>query len=822
MANEFKVKKGLVVDGTGTVLDIQGTQGQLFSVTDSLTGDLFSVSDISGIPIFNVNSSGLTTTDGTLSVTGNSTFGGVVGLTSGTSGTTSKLLFKTTDNADGSAFIQKEAYWLRLSAHQNEGFKFTDTTNSTILLQLNGGAQTGGNGINSATFLGSITGTTLTGTSLDINGAADISTGSMTTAASHFQLNTPSGYIQIGAMNTSHAHIYSDRPTFYFNKSILILGNTVLTTASTGITTSQITNLSGTNTGDQTLSGLGGALDSAVVHKSGTESINGAKTFSNTANHYSGHLYFDPYDAAGNHYPHFNDGSDAGGTTVNWRQYYGSSYKTHQWVSDASGNMQFTYRGIIKATSDGIFGGNIELASDKVVLFKANSTWSALLKVGGNGWAGNSTTASMVTTNGNLHLDAATGQATYLNYYAGTGGIKFCDGANNITASLTSAGVMSWNAGNSNNANTAYTHSQAAHAPSNANYITNNNQLTNGSGFQNNTPVTNFTVYGDTDKYYPVILTPPYSSKMTHMQIYRGYSETGPNDWNTSTHKGGVTIDFAFRFGGWGGYPNMYEVSSYGEIYSRIFGGMAWTAHTMKMVVYLRGGGSGGATYHVCADQLPGVQVCSLTSDSNYVDNTNNGKWYSYDNSNNAYDVFVYTRTQTQADTGIQNEVYARMAVRKNLSLNVVGTPSYTLPYINTTQTQTAAGNKTFTGTNFTVGSGGTSSLYCGNEGSGKFTRFHLNNTDTYWDMACGDVIWRQGSAGGSHRFEHDMTNGKFLASGDIVAFGSPSDKRLKENIKPVESALDKVMKLQGVTFDWKEKGITNLKHDIGLSLIHI
>jgi len=41
-----------------TVLDVQGTQGQLFSVTDDLTGDLFTVSDISGVPIFNVNASG--------------------------------------------------------------------------------------------------------------------------------------------------------------------------------------------------------------------------------------------------------------------------------------------------------------------------------------------------------------------------------------------------------------------------------------------------------------------------------------------------------------------------------------------------------------------------------------------------------------------------------------------------------------------------------------------------------------------------------------------------------------------------------------------
>ena len=52
MANEFKVRKGLVVNGSGSVLlDIQGSQGQLFSVTDQLSGSLFSISDISGIPV---------------------------------------------------------------------------------------------------------------------------------------------------------------------------------------------------------------------------------------------------------------------------------------------------------------------------------------------------------------------------------------------------------------------------------------------------------------------------------------------------------------------------------------------------------------------------------------------------------------------------------------------------------------------------------------------------------------------------------------------------------------------------------------------------
>jgi hypothetical protein len=72
MANEFKIKKGLIVTGAdgGTVVDIQGSQGQLFSVTDDLSGSIFAVSDISGVPILDVNSSGLSTFDGDVNIDG--------------------------------------------------------------------------------------------------------------------------------------------------------------------------------------------------------------------------------------------------------------------------------------------------------------------------------------------------------------------------------------------------------------------------------------------------------------------------------------------------------------------------------------------------------------------------------------------------------------------------------------------------------------------------------------------------------------------------------------------------------------------------------
>ena len=58
----IQINEGNVGIGTTTPLaklDIQGTQGQLFSVTDNLSGSIFAVADISGVPIFDVNSSGV-------------------------------------------------------------------------------------------------------------------------------------------------------------------------------------------------------------------------------------------------------------------------------------------------------------------------------------------------------------------------------------------------------------------------------------------------------------------------------------------------------------------------------------------------------------------------------------------------------------------------------------------------------------------------------------------------------------------------------------------------------------------------------------------
>jgi hypothetical protein len=132
-------------------------------------------------------------------------------------------------------------------------------------------------------------------------------------------------------------------------------------------------------------------------------------------------------------------------------------------------------------------------------------------------------------------------------------------------------------------------------------------------------------------------------------------------------------------------------------------------------------------------------------------------------------------------------------------------------------------GNASAQGTTFLYNSGATSYL-----AANKYTLIgnHSNPTNTaatFYDQSGQGptisgfaVCFRTGST--PAQTAKLNSSGTFTVLGDIVAYGSPSDIRLKENIKPIKSALDKVSKLQGVTFDWKEKSedILDIKEDIG------
>lgn len=70
-----------------------------------------------------------------------------------------------------------------------------------------------------------------------------------------------------------------------------------------------------------------------------------------------------------------------------------------------------------------------------------------------------------------------------------------------------------------------------------------------------------------------------------------------------------------------------------------------------------------------------------------------------------------------------------------------------------------------------------------------------------YWNRANACLAIGGSSTSSSYKA---YVNGALYASGDVVAF---SDGRYKENILKIDDALSKVLKLNGVTYTWKEDG---------------
>ena len=58
---------------------------------------------------------------------------------------------------------------------------------------------------------------------------------------------------------------------------------------------------------------------------------------------------------------------------------------------------------------------------------------------------------------------------------------------------------------------------------------------------------------------------------------------------------------------------------------------------------------------------------------------------------------------------------------------------------------------------------------------------------------------------------------GRLDVSGDIIAFASASDHRLKDNITPIENPLEKILTISGNTFNWNAESDWEGKADTGL-----
>lgn len=112
-------------------------------------------------------------------------------------------------------------------------------------------------------------------------------------------------------------------------------------------------------------------------------------------------------------------------------------------------------------------------------------------------------------------------------------------------------------------------------------------------------------VNGNSGTYYPVVFKGGDQTIKRDILIRRSYSEQAPTDWdnNSTTHKGGLSLLVKVNFGGWGGASYSWDIYELSEVYSRMFAGAAYCGNYCMFAVYLRGGGDGGAVYHLYSDQ---------------------------------------------------------------------------------------------------------------------------------------------------------------------------------------------------------------------------
>ncbi len=111
---------------------------------------------------------------------------------------------------------------------------------------------------------------------------------------------------------------------------------------------------------------------------------------------------------------------------------------------------------------------------------------------------------------------------------------------------------------------------------------------------------TRFTVAGEANKYYPVIIRLGGAAfGACHLSISRGYNWTAPDSWNTATHRGGLTLGILWNGDTyWGGNSgSSYVVTMFDESYTTMVAGLSYC--TSGLVVWLRGG---GAQYQIESD----------------------------------------------------------------------------------------------------------------------------------------------------------------------------------------------------------------------------
>ncbi len=151
------------------------------------------------------------------------------------------------------------------------------------------------------------------------------------------------------------------------------------------------------------------------------------------------------------------------------------------------------------------------------------------------------------------------------------------------------------------------------------------------AGLNNDRYEKSITVAGDSDTYYPVVISLPNDGMIYDLYIGRHYQAPAPSTWYTASHKGGLAFHVKLASTSWSGNPTVFDVVKNEYTFVPQVADYGYTRHGYQAVVWLRGG---GALY-----QLTGTIPDILDPDV-YYETTQ-----TYDHSNDAHDQYVSPMT---------------------------------------------------------------------------------------------------------------------------------------------------------------------------------
>ena len=196
---------------------------------------------------------------------------------------------------------------------------------------------------------------------------------------------------------------------------------------------------------------------------------------------------------------------------------------------------------------------------------------------------------------------------------------------------------------------------------------------------------------------------------------------------------------------------------------------------------------SGTPTAAVELISTGGIEITSATS-AGYIDlKNNNGEDYDVRlATNSAGDFYISTLGTTK-----------RLTILDTGEVGIgTDAPTQELHVVGQILSSVTSGNNN--GLSVTTGDNGISYIVLSNSTGNVLLRkddgfSSIRNNDT-------DEFRIYGNGVHNFTFQHD---GDFFARGDVTAFASLSDRNLKENIENIPNALEKVSKINGVTFNY-------------------